>query len=136
MRSEMSLLLREQGLTQEFLGLLDAGTQACPHDNANQNDLAWALSTLPEEEFRDGPRAVAIMEQVLSAASDEPQPAYLDTLSAALAESGDFRRAEAVSRESLRLLKASPHVPPALIQHVQDHLASYQDGRAIRDPAN
>lgn len=135
-RSEMSVLLREKGLTKAFLELLNDGVQACPLDNANQNDLAWALSTLPEEEFRDGPRAVAIMERVLLAGSDEPQPAYLDTLSAALAESGDFRRAAAVSRESLRLLKASPHVPPAVIEQVQGHLANYQEGRPIRDHAN
>ena len=135
-RSEMSLLLREQGLTEAFLKVLQAGAEACPNDKANQNDLAWALSTLPGEQFRDGPRAVAMMEQVLSASSDEAQPAYLDTLSAALAESGDFKRAEAVSRETLRLLNENPHIAPAIIQHVQDHLASYQDGRAIRDPAN
>jgi len=136
MRSAMSVMLREQGLTKEFLELLEAGSLACPSDNANQNDLAWALSTLPGDEFRDGPRAVVIMERVLSASSEEPQPAYLDTLSAALAESGDFKRAEAVARESLRLLKASSHTPPAIIQHVQDHIASYQEGRAIRDPGN
>lgn len=134
-RSEMATLLRSTGRLEEYIGLLDEGILACPDDKANRNDLAWALATSPHETLRDGARAVAIMEEMLAQDQGEPQAAYLDTFSAALAEQGDFKRAEAVSRESIRLLEAA-NAAPQIIEQVRGHLLSFRQSSPIRDTTN
>lgn len=134
-RSEMASLLQNQGQMEAYVGLLAEGIQACPTDNANRNDLAWALATTPDETLRDGPRAVALMEEMLAQEQGEPQAAYLDTFSAALAEEGNFKRAEAVSRESLRLLEAA-NAPAPIIDQVRSHLLSYREKTPIRESPN
>ncbi|MBA2432216.1 MAG: tetratricopeptide repeat protein [Chthoniobacterales bacterium] len=57
-------------------------------DNA-LNDLAWLLATSPDQSVRDGRRAVETAEQACEMTKWE-RAAYVDTLAAAQAESGDF----------------------------------------------
>ena len=134
-RSEMATLLRKQGRDQDYVSLLDEGIRTCPDNKANRNDLAWALSTSPDEKLRDGPRAVAMMEEMLAHEHGDTQAAYLDTFSAALAEEGDFERAEAVSRESLRLLEIA-NAPAPIINQVRLHLLSFREKKPIREAVN
>ena len=131
-RSELAVILRAEGQMQEFVTLMEAGVEACPLDKANRNDLAWLLATSSNETLRDPDRAVAIMEAMLSDDQGDTQAAYLDTFSAALAAQGDFKRAEAVSRESLRLLEAA-NAAPEIISEVRNHLALIRDGSPIRE---
>lgn len=133
-RSELGVLLRDQGRYPDFVALLEDGAEACPLDKANRNDLAWLLATSSDETIRNGERAVALMEDMLANDPGTTQAAYLDTFSAALATQGDFKRAEAVSRESLRLLEAA-NAAPEIIDEVRGHLTLIRDGAPIRESA-
>ena len=66
------------------------------------NNLAWLLATVPQAELRDGPQAVALARQALEQAG-ERDVNYLDTLAAALAETGNFNEAAKLAQEAVQL---------------------------------
>ena len=70
-----------------------------PGSAGTRNNLAWVLATARDPRMRDGARAVAFASE---AVRSDRQPAWLDTLAAAHAESGDFARAVAVEEEAWR----------------------------------
>ena len=67
------------------------------------NKLAWLLATSPDPKIRDGKKAV---EHGLIACKQtgNKNPGYLDTLSAAYAENGDFANAVLTKRKAIELL--------------------------------
>ena len=69
------------------------------------DQLAWLLATCPESMVRDGPRAVLLAAQAVSA-TDRKNGAYLDTLAAAYAELGQFPEAVRIQQEAVILLRA------------------------------
>jgi tetratricopeptide (TPR) repeat protein len=102
-------------------------------DLANLNNYAWALATLPNEDLRDGPKAARLARLALSQLK-EPDPAYLDTLGAALAEIGDFEGAVEAEAEAIRLAEAGGRSEKD-VQKLRAHLKMLESGRPIRDPA-
>ncbi|MEN8151771.1 MAG: tetratricopeptide repeat protein [Planctomycetota bacterium] len=68
-----------------------------PESGGTWSNLAWVLATAPDPRVRDGKRAVRCARRALRQART---PAWLDTLAAALAETGDFERAIAVQEEA------------------------------------
>jgi len=56
------------------------------------NNLAWELSVCPDGKFRNGPRAVGYAKKACDL-TGWTNAMYLDTLAAAYAESGNFRKA-------------------------------------------
>lgn len=62
------------------------------------NDFAWILATSKFDEMRNGTLAVVQAEK---AVAGEASAAYLDTLAAAYAETGNFERAVEVQRRAL-----------------------------------
>ena len=69
-------------------------------DSQSLNDLAWFLATSGNAGTRDGTGAVAIAEKIV-AANDRKKAAFLDTLAAAYAETGQFTNAVSVEQESI-----------------------------------
>jgi TPR repeat protein len=69
-----------------------------------QNQLAWMLAISTNESFRNGPMAVGYAEKAV-AATHRTNAAFLDTLAAAHAETGDFDKAVATQNEAIALLK-------------------------------
>jgi Flp pilus assembly protein TadD len=63
-----------------------------PEEPQPANDLAWMLATVPKDEVRDGKRAVELAEQACKI-TQYKNGAFLDTLAASYAESGDFEKA-------------------------------------------
>ena len=61
-----------------------------PASGGTHNNLAWLLATSPEPSVRDGPRAVIHARRALEMGEIA---AWMDTLAAALAESGDYEQA-------------------------------------------
>ena len=94
------------------------------------NDLAWLLATCPDGNVRNGAEALALVEPLVRRAR-RTEPAVLDTLAAALAETGRFTEATTAMDEVLALLpEDTPAERRAAYQTRRDHYAS---GRAWRD---
>ena len=71
-----------------------------------RSNLAWVLATCPQADSRDGERAIQIVQQLLGERHDNPS--LLDTLAAALAETGQFEQAIATQQRAIALLESQP----------------------------
>lgn len=80
--------------------------QIDPVDLQNQRALAWLLATHPDDRVRNGREAVELSRQIVVATNGQV-PLFLLTLSAALAETGDFDQAAAVAAQSAAAYRAS-----------------------------
>ena len=65
-------------------------------------NLAWILSTCPEEKLRDGRQAVRIALQLVKQTDARNAEAF-DTLAAALAETGDYSRAVQAMKRAMEI---------------------------------
>ncbi len=123
------------GAALEQLGQIRAAAAAyedclkvAPGHRAAANNLAWILATTAAADLRDGARAVVLVEAATRASRD---PAALDTLAAAYAESGNFAAAVVTAEEALAGAQASD---PALTAAVTTHLAAFRQGQPWREP--
>jgi tetratricopeptide (TPR) repeat protein len=73
---------------------------AKPQSMEFKNNLAWLFATCPEPSLRDGARSLMLAKEVTSS-SAVPNAAYLDTLAAAYAETGQFDKAVEVTQQAL-----------------------------------
>lgn len=92
-----------------------------------RSTLARVLATTSEEELRDGARAVSLIRPLALYSENWWQ---LDTLAAALAETGAFE--DAVNALQLALTRAE-NISPRDVQQLVDHLASYRAERPLRE---
>ena len=101
-----------------------------------RNNLAWLLATSPDENVRDGKRAVQLARPIAFLFNSW---GYMDTLAAALAESGDWphaiemqRRAIEIAREGLSEKDNSRLTQQ--VQQMQDRIALFEQKQAFREP--
>lgn len=89
------------------------------------NNLAWLLSTCPDDALRDGARALALIEPLI-----DSSPQMGDTLAAAYAEAGDYPRAVQLQKRAIVALgnMADPKFAGFL-----ERLARYASGQPWRD---
>lgn len=92
------------------------------------NNLAWLLATAPDDDLRDGTRAEELARLVVETLRN---PATLDTLAAALAETGDFDEAVSVMEEAIRLSAAAPTTAN---KGLEARVSLYRAGKAYRQP--
>lgn len=83
---------------------LRAASKLAPEEASLLIDLAWHLATAPDDKVRKGEEALAIARALNERAGGE-DPLILDTLAAALAESGRFDEAEQTLARCLELLQ-------------------------------
>jgi tetratricopeptide (TPR) repeat protein len=100
-------------------------------DELLTNTLAWLLATCPDGKLRDGARAVRYALQVCPEVS-ECQPAYQDTLAAALAEAGRFNQAAETARQALQQARESGD--DDLAQSIAARLRLYEAGKPYHQP--
>ena len=74
--------------------------QIDPGDLQNQRALAWLLATHPDSRVRNSREAVELSRQIVIATNGQV-PVFLLTLSASLAESGDFDQAVQVAAQAV-----------------------------------
>ena len=132
-RTAQGDLLRRTRRDAALLAMLADGVERCPDHLDGWNNYAWALATLPEDELRDGAKAVGLAKEAIGKLP-EPSPAFRDTLAAALAETGDFEGAVRVGSETLEAARAA-NLPGEILAQLEAHLQSYRAGRPIRDPS-
>lgn len=95
------------------------------------SQVAWVLSTSADAAMRNGAEALSLARR----AADLPEgsdPAVLDVLAAAYAESGRFREAAETGRRALEL--ATQQKKAALSQVLKARIALYDAGMPFRQP--
>ena len=90
---------------------------------------AWLLATSPEASLRNGPKALALARQ-LARLSGGNNPALLDTLAAAYAESGQFPEAVDAAQRALALARTQNNT--ALANTLRQHIKLFQAGSPLR----
>jgi tetratricopeptide (TPR) repeat protein len=126
----LSVCLSRTGRREEAAG---AYRRALEIDAANVRalgNLAWLLATSPEDELRDGGKAVGLAERALAAAG--PSPQLLDTLAAAQAEAGMFERAMRTQERAIELAQTQQRTDQ--LGKYRRHLELYRAGRPLRLP--
>lgn len=88
-----------------------------------RNNLAWVLATCPDDNLRDGFKAVAMARQAIGK-DKSPKPGLLDTLAAAYAETGDFEKAVRIQKLVVRKSKDK--------QEVEKRLELYKSQKPFR----
>ncbi len=102
------------------------------------NDLAWLLATSPEAKVRDGAEAVRLASRAVQAVPEQPPQAQahravmLDTLAAAYAETGDFKKAQETLETAIRLAHDTRQTD--LVRLFQQRRALYGSGQPFRSP--
>jgi tetratricopeptide (TPR) repeat protein len=103
--------------------------KTAPRDPALLKRLAWILATAPEDDVRNGAEALSAARLAVEVTGGDA--VALDTLAAALAETGQF--AEAMSTAQRAIAMARSAGPAELVQDLHARLESYGRGQAFRD---
>lgn len=114
------------GLRKEAIGDYDDALAFDPNNSGGLNNLAWVLATAPEDELRDGKRALELALKACELTQHQ-QAHVLSTLAAAYAECGDFESARTWSQKSLELADDS------IKESCRRELASYENEQPWRE---
>jgi uncharacterized protein len=98
---------------------------------SDRNEFAWMLSVSPVQELRNGELAIQVLAPALAKEAKKPA-AYIDTLAAAFAETGDFDRAVAFQIEAI---EAVPPMATEMQADLKSRLELYKSHKAYREPA-
>lgn len=113
---------------------LDNINRALAFDSADwetDNAAAWFLSTCPDPKFRDGRRGLKLAEKAC-ALTVWKDPYAIDTLAAALAETGDFAQAVTWQEHAITRMK-SQTAPGETIKEASERLDLYRKGQPYRE---
>ncbi|MBU4460650.1 MAG: PilT/PilU family type 4a pilus ATPase [Verrucomicrobia bacterium] len=102
-----------------------------PEDPQVLNNLAWALSTNADPRLRDASQAVRVAEKALTLTNGR-DPAILDTLGAAYAESGRYDKALDWARKGMELARKTGQ--DVLAETLARRIRLYESGQPHRDP--
>lgn len=98
-----------------------------PDDHATMNNLASLLATSPEDDLRNGPRALELAKKACEV-TQEKNASYLVTLAGAYAETGDF---DSASRWAEKAVELSD---PELREFFVERLESFRQKKPWREP--
>jgi tetratricopeptide (TPR) repeat protein len=104
----------------------DAALKLNADDTGVLNNYAWVLATSPDDEVRDGRRAVELATKAVEL-TDEKEAHILSTLAAAYAETGDFEAARKWSQKSVDMQD------PEHADQLSKELASYKENKPWRE---
>jgi len=99
-----------------------------PNDARSHERLAWVLATASKDELRDGKKAVDYAKKACEL-TDWKKPDYLATLSAAFAESRDFK--EAIKWQMIAL--EAPELEQDKDTEYRQRLKMFQEGKPYRE---
>ncbi|MBQ2822871.1 MAG: beta-propeller fold lactonase family protein [Thermoguttaceae bacterium] len=107
---------------ESFLSLDEANALAL-------NNLAWLYSTSPDENVRNGQRALNLAEKAVEL---EPNSGYLSTLAAAHAELGNFEKALEVIEKALKTAESEENKEEH-IESLQKEKTFYEQKKPFRE---
>lgn len=126
-------LVKALALGNRHREALDYGRMALsrfPDSATLRNDLAWILATSGQTAVRDGAEALRLAQRAC-ALSLRANPQHLDTLAAALAESGRFPEAIAALREARLVTRRAGR--GSMLGMLDTHLRTLRAGRPLRE---
>ena len=124
--------LQRYETTQQYTNaivLLQHAIQLSPDEAQNYNRLAWVKATSPDDTVRNGAEAVQAAQQACELTKWQERPS-IDTLAAACAETGDFKRAIELQQQALRTGKPNQTEQTTM----RERLALYQQSKPYREP--
>jgi len=122
-------LLVEGGNYGAAIDVYQMALSATPQSTSAKCGLAWILATAPDASERDGRRAVQLAQEVVEF---EPRAIHLETLAAALAETGNFTGAAALAQRAVTAAQAARQ--PALAEKITERMRAYREGKPLRMP--
>jgi tetratricopeptide (TPR) repeat protein len=108
---------------------LEQSLKADPRNLNARVNLAWVLATSGDPSFRDGPRAIELIDSVARGVGYD-NPIVLRTLAAAYAETGRFSDAIAVAERGVEIANAIGNA--GLAADLQNNIAHYQLNQPLR----
>jgi superkiller protein 3 len=124
-------ILYQQGDVSAALAHWRETIRLQPSAVATLNITAWTLATNPDASIRNGAEAVGLAERAVKLSGGK-DPAILDTLAAAHAESGRFTEAVETAQRALDL--AINQQNAALAAKIGARIKLYETGTPCRDP--
>lgn len=133
---EMEGLLRSRGDAylaigkhKEAIADYEKELERDPEDSGTLNNLAWVLSTSPEDDLRDGKRALEMAEKSCEL-TEYSKPHILSTLASAHAEMGNFDKAMEWIDKALELAEKedSPN-----LEDIKKEKTSYEQKKPWRE---
>jgi protein O-mannosyl-transferase len=132
LRYGLGLSQQLQGKTELALENYAVALRIKPGEKGTTNNIAWIYSTHPNERYRNGDAAIALLEPL--AARPDCDANLLDTLAAAYAAAGRFH--EAVQTIEIAIDRARGEKnPPESIADMGRREALYKKNLPYRDPA-
>ena len=127
----MSGVLNDTQRYAERRDLLIELVAECDSDGV-RNEYAYFLATCADDLYRDGALALKLAATITSNPGGM-RLEYVDTLAAALAETGDLAGALATQRQVLAALEQRG-ASPATLATFREHLRAYEAGEPFREP--
>ena len=125
----LGVLYRQEGRFKEAIGQYEASIGALPQYHPALNNLAFILAAAPDPELRDGERAIELAKRALESGG-RSNPGILDTLAAALAETGRYEEAARTAQQAAAIAE---HVGlQDMAREIRSRVTTYMDGRAVR----
>lgn len=118
-----------QAAINDYETALKVGLDTPQERSGLLNNLAWVLSTSPQDDLRDGPRAVKLATEAAEL-TDNQEAHVLSTLAAAYAEVGDFEQAVRWSEKSVELAKEIEHDQ---LDQLEAELEAFKAGKPWRE---
>lgn len=126
---QLGILEQARGRSRQAAETYLAGLRNGAFDPRIAIRLAWILATSPDPVLRDGKEAAAHAYRVCMLEMFQ-EPASLDVLAAAYAETGDFERSMATATRAVALARRQGNA--TLAGAIQDRIELYERGRPYR----
>jgi tetratricopeptide (TPR) repeat protein len=130
--ANLALLLARTGQTEESLAQYRQALRLHPNYPVFLADLAWMLSTTPDERFRKPEEAGRLAEEACRR-SEYREARPLQVLAAALAGQGRYSDATSTAKRALQAAEHSGQTD--LAAQIQEQLRSYEQGKIFRPGA-
>src|SRR5207302_13441 len=124
--------LVQKGFLGEAVDHYEIALQSEPDSILPLNNLAWVMSTGPDDSLRNNEIAVEFATKA-NQLSNENNPVFLRTLAAAYAQAGQFENAIQTARRASE--QANAQGVRDLVFQIQEDVDLYQRHTPLRDPS-
>ncbi len=122
----LAQVLAQTGNSSEAILHFEDAIRLKPNWIEPMNELAWILATNDKAAIRDPDKSVKLARRVCEL-TDDKRPEFLDTLAAAYAAVGDFKKAIEITEKAIVLCQTSER--QSLKKEIQNRMALYKAGK-------